>query len=368
MKKIIKRLAKIVLYCIIGVIGLFLIFILVVRIYSPGEESKFKDENGDHIKNSIAVVEDRAVNGVAQRLVIRGEDISNPILLRVHGGPGQAHMIPIYRHFNTSLENSFTVCYWDQRGSGPAYTENTPDSSINLDQIVDDGLKVVEYLKSRFEKEKIFIEGYSWGTVVSAHMVKTNPELFHAYIGIGQVANQPESEMLSYNFALASAQKANDTSAISKLKSIGPPPYSTHEEMVSAVITERSIVSKYSPRLGISSGEMMKMILFNKGAKFNEKYRFLTGKNYENGAPILWPTNARINLFDEFTLWEIPVYIIQGEHDHFTEFSVAKKYFDSIKAPVKRFYEFKGAGHIAIAYDSDRYRSIMLNEILSSPN
>ena len=117
--KIIKKIAKIFLYLVLGIIGIFLILLFVIWISSPSEEPKFKNESGDIVENSIAEIEDREINGVAQRLVIRGKDISNPILLRVHGGPGLSHFPPIYRHFNTSLEDAFIVCYWDQRGSWP---------------------------------------------------------------------------------------------------------------------------------------------------------------------------------------------------------------------------------------------------------
>ena len=363
--KIIKKIAKILLYLFLGFIGVFLIFLLVVKVYSPGKEPGFKNESGDVIENSIAEIEDREINGVAQRLVIRGKDISNPILLRVHGGPGLSHLPPIYRHFSTSLEDAFTVCYWDQRGSWPTSSDYIPESTITLDQIVNDGLKVVEYLKSRFNQEKIYIEGYSWGTVVSVKMIRQKPEYFYAYIGIGQVADQAESELLSYNYVLSEAQKSNDTVSINKLKSFGPPPYLNDEKMWKALLAQRSVLSKYVPRPDISTSEMMQMMLFNKGASFGEKFLLFTGKNAEKAGSALWPTNATTNLFNDMKIWNVPVYLIHGEHDHQTELIVAKKYFDSIQAPIKRFYEFKGAGHIAIAWDSEKYRSIMIEEVMN---
>jgi pimeloyl-ACP methyl ester carboxylesterase len=45
------------------------------------------------------------------------------------------------------------------------------------------------------------------------------------------------------------------------------------------------------------------------------------------------------------TDFSIPIYIIQGQADLTTVPALAKSYFDSIKAPRKRFYLVPGAGH-----------------------
>ena len=54
------------------------------------------------------------------------------------------------------------------------YTSEIPDSTITITQIVDDGLEVTDYLRKKFKKDKIYIEGSSWGTAVSAFMICTN--------------------------------------------------------------------------------------------------------------------------------------------------------------------------------------------------
>jgi hypothetical protein len=45
-----------------------------------------------------------------------------------------------------------------------------------------------------------------------------------------------------------------------------------------------------------------------------------------------------------------------GEHDHSTEVSVAKAYFDSLNAPVKKWHIFEDAWHIPIFQDPQKYR------------
>jgi pimeloyl-ACP methyl ester carboxylesterase len=280
----------------------------------------------------------------------------------------------------TDLEDIFVVCYWDQRGSGPAYTLETPDSTITLAQILDDGIAVSTYLKERFKKDKIYLEGWSWGTTVGAYMAQKRPDLFHAYIGIGQMGNQLLSEQIAYDFGLQKALEANDTASIRKLKAIGRPPYATNEEMIEAVNVSRPIARKYIPRPqfdnkeekgeGEEEGELefLMKLLLNKNISFKMKKEYFFGPEKEEdntpGFRLMWPTCTNINLMRDVPEWQIPVYILQGEHDYSTEVSVAKAYYDSLNAPIKKWYTFEDAWHIPIFQDPQKYRDIMLKEVL----
>jgi pimeloyl-ACP methyl ester carboxylesterase len=53
-------------------------------------------------------------------LLTRGADRSAPVLFWLHGGPGGAER-PVFRYFNSELENHFVVVYWDQRGAGRSF-------------------------------------------------------------------------------------------------------------------------------------------------------------------------------------------------------------------------------------------------------
>jgi pimeloyl-ACP methyl ester carboxylesterase len=367
-KRVLKSIGKWFLFLLGGIIGLVLILVLIIRINSTGREEPFKDENGKIIPNSIAVIEDKVINGAPQRLTIRGKDVNNPVLLKVHGGPGYPHIPPMYRILGIDLEDLFVVCYWDQRGSGPAYTPDIPDSTLTLPQIVYDGLEVAAYLKSKFNKEKIYIEGASWGTTVAAFMVQKKPEIFHAYIGIGQMANQPLSEQMSYDFAMNEARKNNDTLSINQLLEIGRPPYpdKTNVEMAEACDIERLVVDKYVPvKVNLNDFETTKKILLYNGWTFKEKMGPFFNPDYIGpGYKILWPTCFNINLMRDIPVWEIPVYIIQGDTDYYTDTSLAIAYYDSIQAPSKKLYLFENASHPANWEQPEKFREIIINDVL----
>jgi pimeloyl-ACP methyl ester carboxylesterase len=369
MKKILKRIGKVILYVVGVIVAFALIILLVIRINSSEMPEPIVDSKGNDLPNSIALIKDTVINGASQRITIRGNNKANPVLLRIHGGPGEFHMPQFYKFTGNDLEDMFTVCYWDQRGSGPAYSDNLPDSSITLKNIVKDGLLITDYLKEKFGQERIYLEGNSWGTVVAAYMVKEQPESFKVYLGVGQLSNSIENERLSYEFVLNKAIQNKDTTSIRLLKELGKPPYANKEEATNAVPLQRSVLVKYATNnLHFSTSDLMKLILLYDGWTMGYKWEVISKGQYGISAPILWKeTMVDLNMIDEMAEWPIPVYIFQGSEDHFAETSLARAYFDSIKAPTKEFHLFEGNGHMASAENPKRYREL-IQKIINEHN
>jgi pimeloyl-ACP methyl ester carboxylesterase len=366
MKNTIRKIFRVLLYVIGSVIALFAVLLIIIRINSSGKAEPVKNANGDTPPNSIAIIKDTVINGMAQRLTIRGHDRSNPVLLRVHGGPGKLEPPQAYRATNIDLEEFFTVCYWDQRGVGPAFDPSIDDPKYTIEQIVQDGLVVTAFLKEEFNQPKIYIEGTSTGAVIAPLMVREKPDFYTAYIGVAQPVDGKANEKLSYDFVLAEATRRDDTLALKELRRIGPPPYKSIEQGNDAVQVERFYADKYSPKQPPILGTMdiMKLMFLYDGWSMGYKFSLMSNGMYSESTPVLWPQFASINMMDEIKEYPVPIYIMHGEEDHFTEFSLSKMYFDSLVAPKKRFYTFKNTGH-AIHYDRpEKYREIYLEEIL----
>lgn len=57
------------------------------------------------------------IGGIEQWVVVDGADCGNPVVVMVHGGPGNPNT-PFARNLFGDWENDFTIVQWDQRGSG----------------------------------------------------------------------------------------------------------------------------------------------------------------------------------------------------------------------------------------------------------
>jgi pimeloyl-ACP methyl ester carboxylesterase len=330
---------------------------------SRGKTNQFHSADGKVIPGSIAVIETVNINGLNQRMIIRGSDTSKPVLLYLHGGPGDPEF-PFVHRFNPDIETMFVVCYWDQRGAGLSYSKDIPPETMTLPQFVDDAGKVTEYLIHKFKRKKIYLLGHSWGTMLGSYTAKKFPEYYYAFIAVGQVGNQEHAEILSYEFVLNRARELKDERAINALEKIGPPPYDNPAEELKRMKTERKYVIRYGGAVKKGSfypRAAMTLALCNEYT-LKEKFDYLRGMNFTKS--FLWSVVMKTNLFKTIPEQKIPVYILQGSYDYETTFNVAKQYFDSLSAPVKKFYTFENSAHSPIFEEPEKFGEI-IKEILS---
>ena len=157
------------------------------------------------------------IGGIDQWIQIRGEDRGNPVILFVHGGPGRS-TIPISSGWQP-WERYFTVVQWDQRGAGRTFrmTGEPIAATMTLAQMTQDGVEVAEYLRAHLHKDRIILIGHSWGSFLGIHIVKRRPDLFHAFVGAGQLVGKQTFEKqfeLTVTHLKALAQSANNTQAL----------------------------------------------------------------------------------------------------------------------------------------------------------
>ena len=166
-----------------GLVTVFALSLLVLGCIA--KTPPFCDEAGNILPASVALMEYVELGGLKQWICVRGESVDKPLLLILHGGPGDAEVIP-FRWYNAGVEKDFIVVHWDQRGAGKSFSPSIPKDSMTIEQILSDAHELVDYLKKSFGKEKIYLLGHSWGSMLGALLASRYPEDFVAYIGMGQ--------------------------------------------------------------------------------------------------------------------------------------------------------------------------------------
>ena len=158
------------------------------------------------------------INNFRQNIMTISSDDSNPVLLIVHGGAGSPDR-PLVKKYNSELAEYYTVVCWDQRGSGLSYTKE----DLTIDIILNDLKSVVEFLRNRYNQDKIYIAGHSWGAYLGLRFSFMHPEYVKYYIGTGQGISSFADEIYKYNFVKEQAELRNDTEVIKKLVHFGEP-------------------------------------------------------------------------------------------------------------------------------------------------
>jgi hypothetical protein len=95
------------------------------QVHEASGTPPFVGPHGESISGSIAEIAYHRLGGIEQWVLVRGENVANPPLILLHGGPG-LNETALFRYFNAPLEKSFTVVHWDQRGAGKSFDPAIP--------------------------------------------------------------------------------------------------------------------------------------------------------------------------------------------------------------------------------------------------
>jgi pimeloyl-ACP methyl ester carboxylesterase len=149
------------------------------------------------------------LGGEDQYVEITGASDKNPVLLFLHGGPGWPQT-PHLRYFNSDLTKSVILIAWEQSGCGKSYMNNPNPKNLTLDQIVKDAHELTQILKKKFKQNKIYLAGFSWGSIVGLKLLEKYPEDYSAYFGITQVIDINKSIKLSREWIKKQAESNKD--------------------------------------------------------------------------------------------------------------------------------------------------------------
>jgi len=309
------------------------------------------------------------IGGIQQGFFLGSENQENPVILFLHGGPGSPELVLLYRYISSEcLEKYFTVCYWDQRGAGMSFSNSIDPATMTLEQMIEDTRQITEYLKRRFNKEKIYLMGHSWGSFLGIKTIQKYPHNYLAYIGIGQVTNQLESEKLAYDYMLRYAMEIKDKTAIKKLKKYDKNIYGFPTDDYLA--TARSpLMNKYGiglMRKNFSMAGLIKDALFFKGYTLSEKVKFIQVLSFSHKH--LWNYVISDNLFESSISFQVPVYITHGKYDYQVSYTLAHEYFEIIKAPDKSFFTFEESAHAPNGEEPKKFVQIARNIALQLGN
>lgn len=312
---------------------------------------KIKDENGNVMENSIANLESVDLNDRSEWISMRGQNKNNPVLLFLAGGPGGSQMAAV-RHELSELEKHFVVVVWEQPGSGKSYSAGNENLTVNT--YIEDGLALTEYLRNRFNHEKIYLVGESWGSALAVFLVSKSPDYYHAVIGTGQMVDFLETESLDYDKAIEIATEKGDKDKISKLKENGRPPYYGSDVTWKSAeyLNYLSSYMNSNPKIQNSGYQTFRDI-------FSSEYSIIDKINYLRGIVntfnYVYPQLYDIDLRTDYSKIDVPIYFFLGRHDINAPTSLVENYLNVLEAPHKEIIWFENSGHSPWINESDRF-------------
>lgn len=352
MKKIAKTIGKIIKWTIIAIVMIILLLFIVRAI---GKAYYNRTPQGG-INESMYV----EINGTKQWISIYGEDINNPVLLYLHGGPGTSTSSYDYA-FTRQWADVYTVVTWDQRNCGKSYSPEQNNTELTYELLMSDGIEMTKYLLQYLEKDKITLLGHSWGTYYGCNLVLEYPEYYEAYIGTGQLVNFYENEAA---FKEAAAEwVGNDEEGLTLLSRLNVDNYTGDY-----YAARNSLMVKYGYDMFADGTD------YNLSAAqyFNPYYSLSDFLNYINTEYTVYESFISSEEFNKFSLagryeYQVPYYNINGDKDYQTNYLIAQDYFDKIEAPNKKMYIMENTTHGLLESKSKEFSEI-LHEIAVTNN
>lgn len=255
------------------------------------------------------------------------------------------------------------MVYYDQRGAGKTQikTKSKPHE-ISLEYQIEDLRQTIEHVKTKYQTQKIFLVGHSWGSVLGIEYVKLYPNTVSAFIGMGQVVNFLAGEKTGYDYCLDVVTKRGKKGDVKKLTSLkGYPDSINGKNMLKLFMKLRSVQMKHK-LAGYSGGNFKTISLFMKSPIFSLRDVSVQLSSLKTNRNLLESLLAYDTSGD--TSYSIPIYFICGRNDWQVPSVLAEKYLDQITAPRKKVYWIGDAGHL-LDIDNPLAFNAALKEIIS---
>jgi pimeloyl-ACP methyl ester carboxylesterase len=339
-------------------VGLVALAVLIAR---PATTDPILGPDGQPLAGSIAELTRVEIGGHDLAMMIRGRSSESPVLLFLAGGPGGSELGAMRRHLET-LEQDFLVVTWDQRGTGKSYDQLDPTSTLTLESAVSDTVEVTNYLRDRFGKEKIYLVGQSWGSTLGVLAVQQHHELYQAFVGVGQMVSQRETDRIFYRDTLAWARATDKSDLVATLTDIGPPPYETILPYESALTYEHEVYPYDHSQNSEGEGGFSENL-------FVEEYTLLE-QIHALGAmmdtfSVLYPQLQQIDFREDATRLDVPVYLVQGRHEARGRAVLANEWFEQLDAPSKKMIVLDTSGHRPLFEQPEWFHEVMTETVLA---
>ena len=296
-------------------------------------------------KKAVEKFYDIDVNGCKEKVLIQSTDtLNNPILLYLHGGPGSSFML--YSHcFSNKLKEHFTFVNWDMRGAALSYHEGMDTTLISQEQIANDAIYLIRYLMKKYNQKKIYLLGHSFGSVLGMYLVDNYPDLFYAYIGVGQVINFKKSVEIEYEWLHDTLTKAGNMEALERIEK-------DHFPYIDLVV-------KYGGHHNLSIN-LDSVIM--KSPYYFEGYLDLlkTGKHFS--ARYVGKNPKCFKMPCEITQTNVPLYFFAGRNDHVIACApeLVKDYCKTVDAPVAKIIWFENSAHYISVEEPGKFQDELI--------
>ncbi|HEX3168773.1 MAG TPA: alpha/beta hydrolase [Chitinophagaceae bacterium] len=277
------------------------------------------------------------INGIRQYVRIKGKDVSKPLILFLHGGPGGS-LMQKFDKISSKLQQHFVVVQWDQRETGETLKLNKTTGPLTLQLFYNDTHDLVDSLLRQFRKPKLYLIGYSWGSGLGFYIADKYPELLYAYIAVSPVIAQHRSDSISLVMLKEKMGKK------------------ARQELAQVQIPFQNAEQLYYHRKWLYKYDGQKLVSLTLKKSFVQSWAATWFD--------VWSRSTDVDLFQTLPVIKCPIYFFAGAKDYNTNSSITTEYYSKVSAPKKDLFLFNNAGHGLPETNYDGFQDMIIRKIL----
>jgi pimeloyl-ACP methyl ester carboxylesterase len=300
-----------------------------------------------HPGAAIASLEQVTLGGDPQWVLIRGRNRHAPVLLFLHGGPGNS-MMRFAHAFQRPLEKDFLVVQWDRRGAGKSYRGAADIAHLRASLEVSDTIELIQKLRARFGARKIILVGHSYGSGLGALVAAKRPDLVRAFVGVGQMACAwKRVQQMQEAWALSQAVQHGDTDLVNTINAHKP---FDHETAVFA----------YGGGLEHARGRLPLWLMSLRAPEYSLRDVWHAKRSIGFTHGHLKRDAYSGALMDAVPRIPVPVYFFEGRGDRVTPSVCAQEYLKRLDAPHKQIVWFEHSAHFPFLAEQEKFHQALL--------
>ena len=225
--------------------------------------------------------------------------------------------------------------------------------------------KLVDALRARYGRDRLFLLGHSWGSLLGGLYALRRPEKLSAWLPVSQMVDFKRSEQVSAAEAIRRArgagreedaerlaQELEQVLALRRLDRAGAGALLRFRRR-----KERYLPPQYggpSPLGGLAAPELT-------GNDLRWKLRF--DRMLAANAALYEELLGGLSLDGCPPRYGVPVILTAGERDWTTPYPLAAAYYDTLSAPCKAFLSLPDAGHLPFRERPEEWSHILLDAL-----
>jgi len=284
-------------------------------------------------------------NGTKLYAEIKGQDKTKPVILFLHGGPGDVvlGLLPFQVYVGKELEKDFVMVYLHQRGL--VNSSPVPDSTQRIENHILDVENVIQFLTKKMNRNKVLLMGHSWGGLLGTLYLMQNDSKVEKFIAIASPFNFEKNNQESFKYTMEWAKSQQNQKAITELSGQAAPPINTFNKLL--------VKSKWASQAfgGIAANISMKKIIDETDYKELKKEWQLKTMSV---AKTMFNSLNDIKIESDINKINIPILFIAGKNDANVPPPTVKEAFSNYRNE-KEFLLFENSHHLVFVDEPELF-------------